>query len=155
MKNSKFRVVPLSSEIAEAARRTGAAGAADHTIMVADSPNSYPCRHCLRWAESGERVVLFPFTSVSSGSPYAESGPVFVHAEPCEQYADTDTYPAQFRHGRALRAYDARRMMIDAIVVNGDGPEAGIEKLLENPETDFIHVRSVTRGCYTMGIARA
>jgi len=45
--------------------------------------------------------------------------------------------------------------MIDAQVVNGDEPETVIEKLLQNPETAFLHVRSVSRGCYTMQIERA
>ena len=45
--------------------------------------------------------------------------------------------------------------MIAAEVVNGDEPETVIEKLLENPETAFVHARSVTRGCYTFRIERA
>src|SRR5437588_6236101 len=31
-------------------------------IITADSPRGYPCRHCLRWAQSGERVILVPYT---------------------------------------------------------------------------------------------
>lgn len=154
MKNLNYRVVPLPSEVAEAARQAAAAGASDHATIVADSPTAYPCRHCLRFANPGERVILFPFASVPSDRPYAETGPVFVHAEPCERYADTETYPPAFRMNRVLRAYNSNYDMIDAAVVNGEEPQAVIEKLLENPETDFIHVRSATRGCYTMGIER-
>jgi hypothetical protein len=53
-----------------------------------------------------------------------------------------------------LRAYNAARDMIDAVIVDGEGPEAVIEKLLRNPETEFIHARSATRGCYTFAIER-
>ncbi len=155
MHNLNYRIVALTTEVAETARQAAAAGASDHATITADSPTGYPCRHCLRWAEPGERVILFPFSSVPSGRPYAETGPVFVHAEPCERYADTGTYPPAFRMNRVVRAYNSKHDMIDAAVVNGDEPEAVIEKLLENPETDFIHVRSATRGCYTMGIERA
>jgi hypothetical protein len=45
--------------------------------------------------------------------------------------------------------------MIDAEVVNGNEPEAIIEKFLQNPETAFVHVRSVSHGCYTMQVERA
>jgi hypothetical protein len=45
--------------------------------------------------------------------------------------------------------------MIDAEIVNGNEPEPIIEKFLENPETSFVHVRSVSHGCYTMQIERA
>ena len=77
-----------------------------------------------------------------------------MHAEPCERYAATHEFPHDFRQGRVLRAYNSSYDMIDAEVVNGSEPEAVIEKLLENPETAFVHARSVTRGCYTMEIER-
>ena len=154
MKTLEFRIVPLSTEIADAARRVADAGASDHTVITADSPTGYPCRHCLQWAQPGEQVVLFPYASVSPGRPYAESGPIFVHANPCERYSKTREYPEPFRDGRVLRAYSSKQNMIDAEVVTGNEPEPIIEKFLENPETAFVHVRSVTHGCYTMQIER-
>lgn len=155
MTTPNYRIVPILTAVAEAARRTAARGVPDHAYVVADTPAGYPCRHCLRWAEPGERLILFPFASVPRGHPYSETGPIFVHAESCERYKDTATFPADFRRGRVLRAYNSDHDMIDASLVDGDKPEAMIEKLLENPETDFIHIRSATRGCYTMGIKRA
>ena len=77
-----------------------------------------------------------------------------MHAEACERYRPSQEYPAEFRKGRAFRAYNANYNMIDAEIVNGSEPEAVIEKLLENPETAFVHARSVTRGCYTFAIER-
>jgi len=153
--SSAFRVVPLPSEVAESARRAAEAGAADHAIVIADSPHAYPCRHCLRWARPGERLILFPYTSIPSGHPYSETGPIFVHAEPCERYSATDEYPADFRNGRAFRAYDANYDMIDGVVANGTEPEAVIEKLLQNQAAAFVDVCSVTRGCFTFRIERA
>jgi len=44
--------------------------------------------------------------------------------------------------------------MIGTEVVTGNEPEPIIEKFLENPETAFVHVRSVSHGCYTMQIER-
>jgi hypothetical protein len=44
--------------------------------------------------------------------------------------------------------------MIAAEVANGVGPEALIERFLQRPETAFIHVRSVSHGCYTREIER-
>ncbi|HEV8184762.1 MAG TPA: DUF1203 domain-containing protein [Chthoniobacterales bacterium] len=150
-----YRIVPLPTEVAETARRSATGGAPDHATVIADSPTGYPCRHCLRWAKPGEPMILFPFTSVPAGHPYSESGPIFVHAEACDRYGETHVFPSHFRKGRVLRAYDSKHLMIGAEVVSSDEPEAVIEKLLENPETDFIHVRSATRGCYTFRIERA
>jgi len=154
MKTSSFRIVPLRTEIAETARRAAESGAPDHAVVRADSPNGFPCRHCLRWAQPGEEMILFPFAAIAPGRPYSESGPIFVHAEPCQRYATTHEYPPEFRNGRVVRAYNSQRDMIAAKVVNGEGPEAVIERFLEKPETAFVHVRSATRGCYTMEVER-
>jgi hypothetical protein len=154
MKTSSFRIVPIRTEIAEAARRDMAAGASDHVFITADSPRGYPCRHCLRWAQPGERMILFPFAAISPGRPYSESGPIFVHAEPCERYAATHAYPPEFRSGRVLRAYNSQHDLIAAEVANGEGPEAVIERFLQKPETAFVHVRSASHGCYTMEVER-
>lgn len=153
MKTLNFRVIPLRTEVAEAARRAAAAGAPDHANVVADSPHGYPCRHCLRWAQPGERMILFPFAAISSGHPYSETGPIFIHAERCERYSAAQ-YPVDFRKGRVVRAYNSKPNIIAAEVMNGNEPEAIIEKLLQNPETAFLHVRSASHGCYTMQVER-
>jgi len=154
MKTSSFRIVPLRTEIADAARSAAGQGAADHRVVTADSPRGYPCRHCLRWAQPGERMILFPFAAIPSGRPYSESGPIFVHADACERYAATDEFPSEFRKERVLRAYNAAHDMIAAEVANGAGPEAVIERFLQRPETAFVHVRSASHGCFTMEIER-
>ena len=155
MKRSNFRIIPLPTEIAEAARRAVTVGTADHALITASSPGSSPCRHCLRWAQPGERVILFPYAAIPAGHPYAESGPIFVHAEKCERYSATDEYPAEFRNGRVFRAYDLNYNLIDAQVVNGSEPETVIQELFENPETAFVDARSVTHGCFTFRVQRA
>ena len=99
-------------------------------------------------------MILFPFAALAPGLPYSESGPIFVHAEPCERYAATHEFPSEFREGRVLRAYNSRHAIIAAEVVNGEGPEAVIERFLQKPETAFVHVRSASHGCYTMEVER-
>jgi hypothetical protein len=155
MKASTFRILPLPTEIADAARRAANAGAADHALITVDSPGSSPCRYCLRWAQPGERVILFPYAAIPSGHPYSETGPIFVHADKCQRYSATSEYPADFRNGRVFRAYDSKYNIIDARIVDGSEPEAVIESLFQNPETTFVDVRSVTRGCFTFRIQRA
>ena len=155
MMTSSFHIVPLPTEIADAARETVKGGAEDHAVITVDSPESSPCRHCLRWAQPGERVILFPYAAIPSGHPYSETGPIFVHADNCQRYSATNEYPADFRNGRVFRAYDSNYNIIDAQVVDGSEPEAVMESLLRNPDTAFVDVRSVTRGCFTFRVQRA
>src|SRR4051794_31656626 len=137
MKTLRFQIIPLPTEIADAARRVVKAGATDHELITVESPESSPCRHCLRWAQPHEGVVLFPSAAIPSGHPYSETGPIFVHANECQRYSATNEYPADFRNGRVFRAYDSNYNIIDAQVVNGSEPEIAIENLFQNPDTEF------------------
>jgi hypothetical protein len=153
MQTSKFRIVALPTEVADAARKAAADNRPDHRIVVVDEPNTAPCRHCLRWANVGERVILFPYQAIEPGHPYSESGPIFVHADRCQPYQQP-MYPESFREGRVFRGYNKSHDLIDAEIGNGDPPEAVIEKLFENPDIACVHARSVTRGCYTFAVER-
>ena len=155
MLNSPFRIVPLATEVAEAARARAQEGAPDHEILTTEQPGAFPCRHCLQWAKPGERVVLFPYASIPAGRPYSESGPIFVHEAACVRYDRTAEYPADFRHGRVIRAYNSKRDMIAAEIVGAGDPEMVIAELLANPDTEFLQARSADRGCYTFGMERA
>jgi Protein of unknown function (DUF1203) len=155
LKTASFQIIPLPTEIAQAARRALNIGAADHELITVDSPESSPCRHCLRWAQPGERVILFPYSAIPSGRPYSETGPIFVHANECQRYSATNEYPADFRSGRVFRAYDSNYNIIDAQLMDGSEPEVIIETLFQNPDTAFVDVRSVTRGCFTFRVQRA
>ena len=155
MKSAIFRIVPLPTEVADKARSAAGAGQMDHATITADNRNSAPCRHCLRWANVGERVILFPYASIPVGHPYAESGPIFIHAESCARYPATTQYPDAFRKGRVFRGYNSRFDMIDAVIPDTASPEEVITGLFANSEIAFIHVRSLDRGCYTMEVARA
>jgi len=54
-----------------------------------------------------------------------------------------------------FRAYDSNYNIIDAQILNGDEPEIAIESLFQNPDSAFVDVRSVTRGCFTFRVQRA
>jgi hypothetical protein len=155
MQSAFFRIVPLSSEIADAAREKARENAPDHVLIVVDSATGYPCRHCLRWAQPGEQVILFPFASIPPGRPYAESGPIFVHADVCVPYAANNEYPTNFREHRVIRAYDSQDNMVDAQIVNGSEPEEIIDAMFRDPATAFLQARSAIRGCFTFKIERA
>lgn len=92
MTKTSFTIVPLDSAIADAARRDAAHGAPAHAIMTTEAPNTFPCRHCLRFAEPGERVVLFNHAAIPPGYAYSENGAIFVHLDPCERYSPNSKF---------------------------------------------------------------
>jgi hypothetical protein len=114
-----------------------------------------PLRCCLREADAGERVVLIAYRPAAVGGPYAEVGPVFVHAERCDGYAETGRYPQGFRHRQQLlRAYDARGRQVENVIADGVRAELAITDLLRRPDVAFVHSRNVLAGCYMFAITR-
>jgi hypothetical protein len=114
-----------------------------------------PLRCCLREADAGERVVLIAYRPAAVGGPYAEVGPVFVHAERCDGYAETGRYPQGFRHRQQLlRAYDARGRQVENVIADGVRAEFAITDLLRRPDVAFVHSRNVLAGCYMFAITR-
>ena len=110
-----------------------------------------PCRRCLRDASEGEPLVLASYDPFTVRSPYAGSGPVFVHADGCEPFEGGETEQV---HGRTLsiRAYDADAMLTDAAVLRGERFEEAARAMLEEPNTAFLHVHFAGPGCFAFRV---
>ena len=154
MTNNSFRIEALPTELADEARTKAANGAPDHKISVVADEHSAPCRHCLTWAKLGDRVILFPYQAIPADQPYAESGPIFVHAEACDRYASAHEFPPELRTGRVVRAYNQQNEIVAAELANV-APETTAARLLQNDAIEFLHVRSASHGCYTFKVERA
>jgi hypothetical protein len=118
-----------------------------------------PCRHCLADIEAGEAYLILALRPFPSAQPYAEQGPIFLHAEPCQRHPDSSEVPAMFleRPGYLIRGYGA-----DDRIVYGTGrivsPAAMAEvadDMFADPRVTYIHIRSATNNCYQARIDRA
>ncbi|CRK58722.1 hypothetical protein [Alloactinosynnema sp. L-07] len=117
-----------------------------------------PARCCLRDAVAGDDLLLANYEPpLPEGTPYRETGAVFVHAEPCAGPESTDRYPSDWhRRPQVLRAYDARGWIHPATTVHdGTDPESAIVKQLAEPGVAWIHSRNVAYGCYMFTITAA
>ena len=123
---------------------------------VADTKPGFPDRIELRDAEPGERVILVNHTHQPADTPYRASHAIFVLENAGETYDRINEVPEVLRpRWISLRAFDAAHLIVDADLVKGVDIEASIERLLGNPEVDYIHAHYATRGCYAAAIARA
>ncbi|TIP78555.1 MAG: DUF1203 domain-containing protein, partial [Mesorhizobium sp.] len=52
-----------------------------------------PCRHCLKNVAAGEAYLVLAYRPFPELQPYAETGPIFLHAEPCERAAEAEALP--------------------------------------------------------------
>ena len=114
-----------------------------------------PCRHCLRRATVGERLVLFSYSPFQTRNPYKEVGPIFVHADGCSRYTQNGRLPEDFSNRPiVLRGYDGRQRIARVAVVVDGSTEGRIEELLADPEIAYVHARSFTHGCYLFRVDR-
>ena len=136
------------------------AGAADPcasaTVAVV-AEGREPCRRCLRNARPGENLLLLPYDPFLVRSPYTSEGPVYVHADGCDEHrAEPDVLPEQVDAPRqfSVRAYDADAMMVDAVVV-GAGEVASQARALLGNGAEFLHAHFAGPGCFAFRIDRA
>ena len=121
--------------------------------MQADNGGSpVPC--CLRETRPGERAMLIAYTPPGTAGAYAERGPVFVHADPCEGYPTPHRYPPGLRHRmQVVRAYDRQGRIADGVLAaDGLQAEAVIAEMLARPDVELVHLRNVGYGRYNFAV---
>lgn len=111
-----------------------------------------PLRCCLRVAGEGERIALISYAAFTAQSPWAEVGPVYVHADDCGGYPDSSQLPAELRTGpHILRSYHADETLdYDDIeyVPGGQDIEPMLRELVERPNVALVHVRAARTQCF-------
>lgn len=122
--------------------------------MVADTPNSAPCRVSLVDAEPGEALILVSHEHLPHpNSPYRQGGPVFVREAATHAAPVIDAVPDMVaRRLLSVRAFDAEAMMLDADVVQGADLDALLRDWLAKDGVEQVQIHTARRGCY---LARA
>ena len=152
---------PLFTALPTATVRAYQAGAPDANgqppeRVLAQGPGN-PCRHCLQMIEPGAPMLILAHRPFPAPQPYAEVGPIFLHAEPCAAAAPSPDLPAIL----ASPEYIVRGYGADHRIVYGTGgvvARAGIAAragaLLADPGIAYVHVRSARNNCYQCRVER-
>lgn len=153
---------PIFKALPTAAVRALQAGAPDAYGMAPERKISdgdgVPCRHCLENVSAGEAYLVLAYRPFPALQPYAETGPIFLHAQECERAPESDTLPELFSRTAAyiVRGYDARDRIIygtGAVVPTADIPGRAAE-LLAREDVAYLHMRSAKNNCYQCRIER-
>ena len=147
-----MKYIPVPESVAKEARET-LRDRFGHDLAIAKE--LAPCRVCLRISKEPEDLILLSYQPLADTGPYAEVGPIFVHAAPCEPYSSADVFPEDFATRRLiLRAYGHDGRIVDALVAEpGTAPQRAAQ-LLENPAVAELHVRHVSYTCFDFKIVR-
>lgn len=129
-----------------AALRHGGPDAHGQPALVATAEGSgNPCRHCLGLIREGDRKLVLAYRPFGHAQPYAETGPIFLHADDCTRY-EADALPAWFAHltPALVRGYGANDWIVyeTGRVVPGTELADACRAILAREDVAYVHIRS-------------
>ncbi|MGV8985587.1 MAG: DUF1203 domain-containing protein [Cypionkella sp.] len=113
-----------------------------------------PCRHCLRMIPQGAGMLILAHRPFPAPQPYAEVGPIFLCAEPCEAGGGTDLPAILTSATYIVRGYgpDDRIVYGTGAVVATGALTSEAEARLSDPRIAYVHVRSARNNCFQVRI---
>lgn len=116
-----------------------------------------PCRHCLQLIAEGDTMLVLAYRPFNAVQPYAEVGPIFLHAGDCHPY-QSNALPAWFTflEPAVIRGYgvdDWIRYETGSVVSGGVLADA-CAQILSDSEISYVHIRSKFN-CYQCRVERA
>lgn len=147
----------LATETVDQLRRGGLDANQQPAVPTVARGGRNPCRHCLDLIAPGAPMLIVGYRPFSTVQPYAEVGPVFLHAEPCARYRG-DHLPPWFAYltPALIRGYDRDDRIVypTGAVIDGPTIAARARAILADPEVAYVHVRSQWN-CFQVQIDRA
>ena len=102
-----------------------------------------------------EELILLSYQPLADRGPYAEVGPIFIHAHVCRPYAETESFPADFVGRRlVLRAYGRGGEIVDAVVAPAGTAPDHAARFFGDDRVAEIHVRHESYTCFDFKIVR-
>lgn len=154
---SIYRCVALSTHDAERYRRARVDDFGQR-IQRVDGRETYPCRHCLQEAPGGDGMLLLSYRPPEPRTVYGHPTAIFLCAHSCARFEQADVVSAIVRNRHvSLRAFRSDGMMLYEAneLVEGDGHDEAIRRILERDEVAFINAHTAKAGCMLCHIARA
>ena len=154
-----IRFVALDTELVKRLQNGGADANGQKPERHISPGGMMPCRHCLADIRAGEPYLILAHRPFPEAQPYAELGPIFLHAESCTRHSVSEDVPRMFleREAYLIRGYGA-----DDRIVYGSGkivaPAVMAEAAREafgDPRVRYVHVRSASNNCYQCRIDQA
>jgi hypothetical protein len=126
--------------------RSGAPDANGQAALVRVAEGvANPCRHCLDLIAEGDDKLVLAYRPFDRLQPYAEAGPIFLHAGACERYS-SHALPAwfDFLDPAVIRGYDRDDWIRydTGDVVRGPELTAACERILSDSTVAYVHIRS-------------
>jgi hypothetical protein len=147
----------MSTAVAEAVRATMKAPTYGFPAHREIAIGRAPCRHCLKLIRPHEEeLILFTFDAFHGQGVGPSPGPVYVHAESCQQYSGDGQIPQEYeRQPLTFEAFGAERKRLGEKNIRENDGDLALQELFRDPAVNYVHARSTTAGCYLFRVERA
>ena len=156
---SAVRYVSMPTEVAAAYWAGGPDANGQRPEVHVSDGGGVPCRHCQQDVAEGEPYLILAHRPFPEAQPYAEVGPIFLHAEPCARYPETGETPAMFlrRESYLVKGYDAEDRIVYGTgqIVPPQEMNRAAARMFEREDVRYVHVRSAQNNCFSCRIERA
>lgn len=114
-------------------------------VLRTKAGSAGPCHHCLESIADEESKLILAHRPFDTLHPFAETGPIFLHASPCRRYESTSA-PAWFLllDPAIVRGYDVNDWIRydTGNVVCGEEIMRACQAILDDSTIAYVHVRS-------------
>lgn len=154
---SEFHIRAMPTDVAAMFQAGGSDANGQSPERHVSDGDGVPCRHCLTDVAKDEPFLILAYRPFPKPQPYAEVGPIFLHAAACKRYQGS-AIPAMFlvRERMIIRGYGA-----DDRIVYGTGQviptneiAAAAAALFRRPDVAYAHLRSASNNCFQCRIDR-
>jgi hypothetical protein len=151
-----MRFVAIPTDVARHYQSGGldANGQAPERVVAEGTGN--PCRHCLKMVPKGAGMLVLAHRPFPAPQPYAELGPIFLCADPCEAGGGEALPEMLASPDYIVRGYGADDRIVygtGGVVPTGTIP-ARAGELFADGRVAYVHVRSARNNCYQVRIER-
>lgn len=126
--------------------------------LISDGSGA-PCRHCLTQIPAGSEMLVLAYRPFPGLQPYAETGPIFLCASPCERHREQQEPPSMFLEWDHLmiRGYrDNNRIKYGTGKVVRTADLARLcQEMFQDKDVAYIHLRSAANNCFQCRVDRA
>jgi len=144
-KNMKLRIRGISTDECERIWCDGVDANGQTALVRVAQGLANPCRHCLELIPAGDKKLVLAYRPFDTLNPYAEVGPIFMHAKPCNRY-ESEVVPPWFDHldPAIVRGYGEDHWIRydTGNVVRGMEITRACETILSDLTVAYVHVRS-------------
>ena len=155
---TSLRFVALDGETVTSLRQGNPAAHGQTPERQVSDGGGNPCRYWLDDIAGGAPMLVLAHRPFPAPQPYAEIGPIFIHAEDCPRYDETAGKPGIFVRGEVIlmRGYghDDRIVYGTGKVIPTTEIESRAAELFQRPEIAYLHLRSSTNNCFQCRIER-